>query len=461
MSKNNKKTVGEIEIESFELPEPLKEKIKQVFKLNGERSAGRPNLLQMVAKNGHDPYRFVLEIVYRRMVMQESLEAVTEFANRKYKLDTVKTSIFYLFKQLEQSGLLNEIVEASQKVKRKVRLYYEENGEFKSDVDYIAQWIERNKHVKKPHVLRSHLRRLEYIVNALGGKLPHEWTEQDVTFILNNLYEYYKKGIIERAKKNAKGFYAKLSEKELDDRARENVRRYLTTARVFLKWIGRADLAERFPHTEWKREYTLVDYLSVEEFNKVMESPELDDLEKFILKLHVTLGCREGHHGKYGLMGLQWSKVDWNAATIDVYESKTKGGVIWKGCYLNLFFPNFISEMRYWYEHRVKDSDYIIESLTGYSHERAREWLLGISRKVSKIIGRPFRPHFLRKTHAVWLIEADVPLELIAGKPSQAFFGVGWEDVAVLLQHYGAFTRQKIQRELAKVQQVIVPRLRA
>lgn len=225
--------------------------------------------------------------------------------------------------------------------------------------------------------------------------------------------------------------------------------------------LRRADLAERFPHTEWKREYTLVDYLSVEEFNKVMESEELTDLEKFVLKLHVTLGCREGHHGKYGLLGLQWSKVDWQQASIDVYESKTKGGVVWKGCYLNLFFPNFIEEMKYWYERRVNNSDYIIESLTGFTHERAREWLLRISKKVGRIIGRPFRPHFLRKTHAVWLIEADVPLELIAGKPSQAFFGVGWEDVAVLLQHYGAFTRQKIQRELAKVQQVIVPRLRA
>jgi hypothetical protein len=69
--------------------------------------------------------------------------------------------------------------------------------------------------------------------------------------------------------------------------------------------------------------------------------------------------------------------------------------------------------------------------------------------------------HFNRKTHAIWLIEADVALEVIAGKPESAFFGVGWEDVQVLLQHYGTFTRQKIMRELAKVQQTVQGRLKA
>ena len=67
--------------------------------------------------------------------------------------------------------------------------------------------------------------------------------------------------------------------------------------------------------------------------------------------------------------------------------------------------------------------------------------------------------HFNRKTHAIWLIEADIALEVIAGKPESAFFGVGWEDVEVLLKHYGTFTEQKVKRELAKVQQTIQPRL--
>jgi len=454
----SKKTTGEVELKVLELPKEIKQEIEQVFKLKS-RSAGRPNLLQLLSKAGYAPEKVALELVYLKYVENRSFDDLVSYISRKYKQEVAKSTVFNFFKQLEQAGLQTKILEYAQaKVKRKVKIWYiDDKGELRSDVDYIQSYIDRNKHTKKRRVLEQHLKNLEEIVNTIG-KLPHEWSEEDISAFLNRKYEYYLQVIRQKVAQNAKGFYAKLSEKEQDDRARENVRKYLTTIRVFLDWIGRRDLSERFSHTEWKREYTITDWISVEEFNKIMSSPLLSDLEKFILKLHVTVGCREGRYGKYGLNGLQWSKIDWERKTIDVYESKTKGGTVWKGVYLELFFPNFMEELRYWHERRVNDSDYILESLIG-SNGKVFDFLQKTVRKVEHIIGRHYRLHFNRKTHAVWLIEADVPLELIAGKPSQAFFGVGWEDLNTLMKHYGAFAKEKLERELQKVRTILTPKL--
>jgi len=442
----------------LDVPDEIKSKIADTFKLD-EKAAGRPNILQLLLKRGADPYKYIVEIVYRRVLNGESFDDLAEYTAKKYKLEVTKATIFNLFTQLEKSGLLAPLQEvATTKVKRKVRVWYiDADGNFRSDIDYIQSFIERKKNVLKPNVLRDHLKNLEEVIN-FTGKAPHEWNEEDITSFLNAKYEHYKKTVEERVneikevKNGYTHYYEYLSDAEKDARARENTRRYLTTIRVFLKWIGRGDLAEKFGHTEWKRRIALTEFLTIDEFKKLMASEELDDVEKFILKLHLTIGCREGWSAsmRSGLAGLQWSKIDWENATIDVFESKTKGGVWWRGIYLNIFFPNFIEELRYWYEHRVNDSDYILDSL-GFTRQRHER----LMRKVSKILGRYIRPHFLRHTHAVWLIHADVPLELVAGKPSQAPLGAGWEDLNTLIAHYGAFTKEKIARAINQVRAAV------
>ena len=462
MASKSKNHVGEVELQFLTLPKELKIAIFKEFKV-GVKPRGRPNLLQQMVKQGLPVDRVLVEMIYRMIVEGHSLDDIVKWLKRKHGFETVKSSIFNLIGQLKRKGLWNPLEEiATTQVRRKIRIYYEDReGNFYSDIDYVQSYIERKKHVMKRRVLYRHLSNLTEIVNFLR-KLPHEWTEEDITRFLNHKYEYYKKLIrekVEKAKRgeNGKTFYRTLSEKDMDDRARENVRDYLTTMRVFLQWIGRGDLAEKFSHREWKREYTVTDFLTVEEFIKLMKSDELTDLDKFIIKLHITVGCREGTgtETRSGLWGLQWSKINWDEKTIDVFESKTKGGVLWKGVYLELFFPNFIEELKYWYNRRIKDSDYILESL-GVKKEYVR---IKLARKIRKILGRYYRMHYNRKTHAVWLIQSDVPLELIAGKPSQAFFGVGWEDLNTLMKHYGAFAREKLMRELAKVHSTLTPLL--
>ncbi|MEM4977052.1 MAG: hypothetical protein QXT64_07005 [Desulfurococcaceae archaeon] len=437
------------------LSDELKSKIAALFKLengNGNGARGRPNILQIAKKNGHDPYRLLLEIVYLQL-QGKSLEEIAAYLNRKYGLDVVKATVFNIISVLKQAGIYDEVVlAATQKVTRKVRVYYLENGNLKSDIDYIQQFIERKKNVLKPRVLITHLERIQEVVATIK-KLPHEWSEEDIMQFLNSKFDYYLNVARERARSAPSNhYYSKLSESEIEDRARENVRRYLNSIRVILKWIGKSDLAERFGHTEWKRRIAINDYLSIEEVKKVLSSDELTQVEKTLLKLHITLGCREGFSAssRSGMYGLQWSKINWSNNTIDVFESKTKGGTWWRGCRLDLFWPELPEELRLLYARREKESDYILESL-GID----KEDFYKIYSKVSKIVGRVIRPHFARKTHAVWLIACDVPLELIAGKPNQSPFGVGWEDLNTLMQHYAAFSQEKVNRELSKVRQHI------
>jgi hypothetical protein len=453
------KRVGEVELKVADLPQELKTKIAELFKLNGAKRAGRPNILQVLQDRGHDPHKIMLEIIFLHFIEKYSLEKVAERVQSKYGVETTKMTISNLITALDKAGLLGSILDYAQtKVERKVRLWWvDEEGRYHSDVDYIESWLERHRHTLKMKVIQTHLRYLEEIVNELK-KLPHEWNEDDIARFLNMKYEYYKKTIQELAQKNHKGFYGKLTEKELDDRARENTRKYLVTIRRFLMWVGRSDLAVKFGHSEWKREYALIDYISLEEWKKIEASELFTSEEILLLKLHITVGCREGHKERSGLSGLRWSKINWKTNRIDVYESKVKGGLIWQGCSLELFWPDLPEQLKN--AKRKNDSDFIVDSLMGFnSLNQVVEWYSSMNERLTKVLGRHYRMHFNRKTHAIWLIEADVALEVIAGKPSQAFFGVGWEDVQVLLQHYGTFTEQKVRRELAKVQASVQARL--
>lgn len=430
------------------MPAELRARIRELF-LNNRR--GRPSILKELQERGVNPYKFLAELVLLRK--EYSLESIVEYLAKKYKIDTSKMTISNIIRKAEEAGIAAEVEKWAQ-ARQRARVFYEtEDGELRSDIDYIQSFIERKKNVLKTRVLKQHLQNIQHVTEIIG-KLPDSWTEDDIARVLNKLYEKYKKQIMISAKFNHKGFYGKLSEKELDDRARENVRKYLTSIRVILRWIGRSDVAEKFGHSEWKRQYTITDYLTIEEFSKVINSSELSDIEKLVIKLHITLGCREGHGIRSGLSGLQWSKIDWQNRTIDVYESKTKGGTIWRGCYLDLFF-NLTEELKSWYAKRVRESDYILESLTGYDLMQLRTFYASLAHKISRIIGRPYRLHFNRKTHAVWLVQADIALEMIAGKPEQAFFGVGWEDLTTLMKHYAAFTRSKILREYEKVRALL------
>ncbi len=219
-----------------------------------------------------------------------------------------------------------------------------------------------------------------------------------------------------------------------------------------------------------------------EEFKAILDSNEFSWEEKLILATHITLGCREGGEYIYyapgkkargGLLGLRWEYLHWEERNgklmpvkIDVLETKTaKGGregVWWLGAPLDLFF-DWLPEWLYEYAKRkgFPKEGYIFE---GWSYHK----LLALWRKVRRFVNKlreegksPTRaeckctPHDARRTHALWLVLADVPLEVIAGvglgqTRVPAPLGVSWADLTVMITYYADLVR-KAQKEVSKV----------
>lgn len=221
-----------------------------------------------------------------------------------------------------------------------------------------------------------------------------------------------------------------------------------------------------------------------EEFKAILDSPDFSWEEKLVLATHITLGCREGGEFVYyapgkkargGLLGLRWEYLHWEErdgklmpTKIDVLETKTaKGGregVWWLGAPLDLFF-DWLPEWMYQYAKSkgFPKEGYIFE---GWSYHK----LLALWKKLRKFINSlresgksPTRaeckctPHDARRTHALWLVLADVPLEVIAGvglgqTRVPAPLGVSWADLTVMITYYADLVR-KAQKEVSRVKE--------
>lgn len=70
-------------------------------------------------------------------------------------------------------------------------------------------------------------------------------------------------------------------------------------------------------------------------------------LHETVLKLHISLGAREGSKdSKSGMVGLSWDRFKRDFSVLDLYESKVRGGIWWRGCPLHLFFKELLAELR-------------------------------------------------------------------------------------------------------------------
>ena len=175
---------------------------------------------------------------------------------------------------------------------------------------------------------------------------------------------------------------------------------------------------------------------------------------ELVKRLHVTLGCREGSKGIGGILGIEWDRINWKKKTIDIYEGKTGGGFYWEGCPLDLFGERtFEMLQQYWNERGKPTSGKIFEGMIYQYHLRP------IYKETAKAINEQYgskgiTPHFARKLHASLLIDADVPLEMVAGDKPFGIMGVGWEDLTTLKKYYLAFRKAKIEENLQKAQKL-------
>jgi len=457
------------------IPQDIKKIIEEKL-LTIKKKGGRPSLLHIIKDRGMNPYIELLNMIKMRL---EGL-SYDKIAD---KYETSKSVVYGLFEKLKKLGILQRLEEIARHETGKVRVFYKvKDGKrivYKSDIDYIQRFIETRSLRGKTHEnqIKQYLRGIA-IACKITKKLPHQWNEDDINKVLTTMYNYYKSDIEKKVKiaqekiKSGKDIerirwmrYTKLSEKQMDDIARHNVyNAVVTPLRQILKFIGRQDLIEKtLQCTMWKREVRKFDveeepYITVDEYEKIVNEINMKYegfhafWRKLALDLKITLKCRLKGSIRSGIWGLQWDKINWENGTIDVFESKTKGGIWWKNCIINLFFDDLQERLRYAYEHyRIKDSPYIFESM-GVSLSQLESFY---NREIPLILGRRVTSHDLRKTGAIWLVEADVPLEMIAGKPENSPFGVGWLDLNTLLKYYSAFTKKKILRERIKIEYYI------
>lgn len=208
------------------------------------------------------------------------------------------------------------------------------------------------------------------------------------------------------------------------------------------------------PSFEWKRIYDrMMQQKKLETFLRAGGfKPEL------VKRVHKTLGCREGSKGIGGILGLEWDKVNWEKKTIDVYEGKTGGGFYWLDCPLDLFGDRTYEMLRqYWIEQGKPTTGKIFHDIEYHDHSNGTEklTLTGIYKMSAQAIDEKYgrggiTPHFADKLHASLLIDADVPLEMVAGDKPYGIMGRGWEDLSTLKKYYLAFRKAKIEENRNK-----------
>jgi hypothetical protein len=202
----------------------------------------------------------------------------------------------------------------------------------------------------------------------------------------------------------------------------------------------------------------------IKEHPQIKGNPKLELESELIVRMHVTLGCREGSVGEGGIINVEWERVDWHNKTIDVYEGKTGGGFYWLGCPLDLFGDKTFELLKKWHEINGKPiKGKIFPNLEYYFRHNfetvtkdGKLYLVGIYRWIGKALNLPktIHPHFARKMHASLLKKARVPLEIVAGDPPHGIVGVGWEDLTTLKKFYVTFAEEEIEEAKRKARQL-------
>lgn len=300
------------------------------------------------------------------------------------------------------------------------------------DYEYVQRWVALMKS-EKIKSWRKRFNACHRIWLILQKKNPENWTSDDI-----------KLRAIPELRKRSKNIFGYLIS--------------IRSLRPDLKTEIKTKREKGEPSFEWKYVY-----------ERIMQGDKLEVFlraggfrPELIKRLHVTLGCREGTKGVGGILGLEWNRINWEKKTIDVFEGKTGGGFYWLNCPLDLFGDRIFEMLQqYWIEQGkpttgkiFKDIVYATRSKTDY-----KETLCNFYKKSAEAIGETYgregiTPHFARKLHACLLIDADVPLEMVAGDKPFGIMGVGWEDLTTLKKYYLAFRKSKVEENRQKAKQV-------
>ncbi len=406
-------------IDSLLIPQEFTRFVNAKRGRNGK--GGRPHFLQTLVAQRSDVQNEVLNILELAWIKNRSFGSIA----RRYK--TSYHTIYRLVRGLELHK--GQLVEFLKEPRRKA--FYNLDMDT-SDYETVRAYIRRAKR-DEVKGYNDVLKTAEKAWKALGYKDPGKWTPDEVVEYLSTLTYGAASNALDAVRQVA----PQIKEEVRTGRYREKLRRRKKD--IFAK-----------------------------EFKMIIEALQANNMawEETVLKLHVTLGAREGKSNpKSGICGVSWDRLHKRFAECDVWESKVRGGLWSRKCPVGLFFPDLPKELRrLWIERGRPTTEKVVPG--GYSeliriYKKIRVACLSVWKGKTEpdVLTEmtTLLPHDADRIHVNLLWEAGVPLEVVAGQDLGRGEAIGlmgrvWLSVDTIKKYYLSLTQRSERFKRLEVQ---------
>jgi hypothetical protein len=400
------KTTNQIQVE---IPQVLSSFVDT--KLESHSSGGRPHFVKELAKTC-DPKNELLNILEEVWLKGRSLHGLA----RKY--ETSYATLYRVLLDLEPSK--EQLTEYMLNTPRRKRFYMKELDQ--SDYEAVRKYIARAKReeLKK---YKTVIQQAQRCWTALNYKDPANWTPDEVISYLHTLKGPSQADMLVNIRQVA----PHLKEEVATGKYREKI------------GIRKKDIFG--PEVRM-----IVQALTERGFG----------FELLVFLLHITTGAREGSRNiESGLCGLSWDRFHNDFRTVDLWESKVRGGIWSRNCPVDLFFKDLPEKLKRLWEQRGRPTEEKL-ILGGYKE------LMSIYKTISMVLKDYYQgkappdllkelshliPHDADKIHVNLLWEAEVPLEVVAGQYLGRGEGLGlvgriWLNIDVIKKFYLSLTQR-------------------
>jgi hypothetical protein len=391
-------------------------------------SAGRPHFVAEIAKE-RDPKEQILNIFEDVWLKNRQIRAVAKENKTNY------LNIWRLLQDFEPyKAALVQYLQTTTRIKR---FYHKKTDS--SDFETVQNYI-RRAHRDGLKKYPDNIYFAEKCYQFLGYKDPAKWTAEDVLRFLET-----KPGP---------------SQSTYLDGIRQCAPQVAQRGGIEELKVGRF----RDKRGSRKKEIFGAEYILIRE---CLNAKGLNK-EKTRLDLHVTLAAREGSHGinsASGLSGLTWDRFKDGFRSVDLWESKVRGGIWWRDCPVDLFFQDLPDRLREWWTAEGKPTnthlmtyDEIMNTYKTIRHTLAEYYKDKLDPNLYNQL-TSLRPHDADRIHVNLLWEAKVSLEVVGGEYSGKGEGVGlvgrgWLDINVIKKYYLSLTKrsegfQDVRKQIA------------
>jgi predicted transcriptional regulator len=407
-----------------EFPQEVEKYINGKVEKNG--SGGRPHFVSTISKTGN-PKDILLDILEAAWLKNKSIGSLA----RKY--NTTYQTIWRMIQDLE--AWKQPLISYMQQTPRR-KLFYNQDADT-SDYETVQIYIRRAKRdgVRK---YKAQLQHAEKCWQFLKYKDPANWTADDVQGFLAQQKEGSQSGCLDGIRMVAPQIRDKFNQ------------HYVSTGRFREKLrLRKKDLFGNEIHA----------------LDKALEKLGMT-YHQTIIELAITGGFREGKEGKAGITGISWDRFKQSFTRVDDYETKVRGGIWWRDCPTDIFWPDLPEKLKkIWIERGKPITDKVI--MGGYPeltkiYAEVREALaIHFKDKLDPSLFKEYttlKPHDADKVHCNLLWEAEVPLETVAGQflgrgEGIGLVGRGWLDINTIKKHYLSLTQrsQRFQKVMDRI----------